>query len=155
MARTEAAEARADAAEQRRAQQEKQLALDVVHALTKGLADVGRRLDALEQSQRARHRLDALSEAAEQQLEIPKDAPDPDAPGDNVSPAPGSAVLGPPEPHSVEAEEEQQHDAEGDLPRALQAAAPPQSGTDPVVDPTELSHPSTPNQRSPTAVSFW
>jgi hypothetical protein len=146
--RTEAAEARADAAEQEAAQQQKQLALDVVHALAKGLADVGRRLDALEQSRRERRRLDALSEATAQQLEIPKDAPDPDAAGDAIAPAPGSAILGPSEPRSVEAEEEQQHDAEGDLPRELQAGTPPRSGT-------ELSYPRTPAQRSPTSVLFW
>jgi hypothetical protein len=161
MFRAECAEKRAEAAEQQQAQQEKQVALDVVHALAKGLADVGRRLDAVEQSRRERRRLDALSEATEQQLEIPKDAPDPDAPsldpkaaGDEIAPAPGSAILGPPEPHSVEAEE-QQHDAEGDLPRELQAGTPPQSGTDPVVDPAELSHPQTSEQRSPPSASLW
>jgi hypothetical protein len=147
MFRAECAEKRADAAEQETEQQQKQLALDVVHALAKGLADVGRRLDAIEQSRRERRRLDFLSEATEEQLKIPEGAPDPDAPGDNVSPAPGSAILGPSEPHSVE-EEEQQHDAEGDLPRELQAGTPPQSGT-------ELSHPPTSAQRSPASISFW
>jgi hypothetical protein len=148
MFRAECAEKRADEAEQETEQQQKQLALDVLHAVSKALADVGRRLDAIERSRRERRRLDAVSEATKQQLEIPADAPDPDAPGDNISPAPGSAVLGPSEPRSVEAEEEQQHDAEGDLPRELQAGTPPQSGT-------EMAHPTTPAQRSPASVSFW
>jgi hypothetical protein len=70
------------------------------------------RIDALTQSRAERQRLDALSEATERELELPKDALDPDAPIDPDPPPNASRDAA---------------DDQGDLPEALKRGAPPGS----------------------------
>jgi hypothetical protein len=124
--------ARADEAaehEREREQREQQLITDGLRALHYRLDDFGRRLDAIEQSRDARHKLDAASEATAQMLALPKDAPE----------APADFAMGPGgELHDLPPKDPAQHqpeaDDQGDLPRELERGAPPGLGTEPTIE---------------------
>ena len=84
--------------ERERAQREQQIFSEGVQAIADGIAALSRRLDAIEQSRIARHKLDAASEATKQMLELPKDAPEFDLTDDTPSPSGELRPLGAKDP---------------------------------------------------------
>jgi hypothetical protein len=120
----------ADAAEQEREreQQEQAVLAEGVKAIADGIAQLSRRLDAIEQSQIARHKLDAASEATQQLLALPKDVP-----ADTMATPSPSGEL-----HDLPPEHPAKHQPapadQGDLPRALERGAPPETGNYPTLE---------------------
>jgi hypothetical protein len=120
--------ARADAAaeqEREREQHEQTMIAEAVYAFADSINRLSRRLDAIEQSRAVRHKLDAVSEATERMLEIPKDAPSDDTPQPTG------------ELHSVRPVDPERHQPaadQGDLPEALVKQAPAGFGTEPTIE---------------------
>jgi hypothetical protein len=119
----------------------------IISDLCNGIASMAQRLDSLTESRRARHRLDALSEATEEELKLPQDALDPDNPDLITDPDPPpnakrdrGAYPAPSLPMNDE----------GDLPLR---GPPPETGELAVWNPKELAHPQPP-QQEPTAISL-
>jgi hypothetical protein len=122
-----------------------------VRSLSDGLATLGHRLDAVEQRHAERIRQAAADEARriQAQLDALPDPDDPDAA--MVRPTGELHALEPnaPERRAQLAAAEQD---QGDLPRQLTKAVPPNLGTDPVIDPSELAH--GPGPPPPVAISL-
>jgi hypothetical protein len=137
-AEAEALVKRADAAaeqEREREQQEQQAIGEGVRALRDGILKLSHRLDALVQSRDARHKPDYASEATNQMLELPKDAPELDLTDD--TPQPGGEL------HAIDPRDPKEHqpeaDDQGDLPRELERGAPPQTGNYPTLEDPQSS----------------
>jgi hypothetical protein len=137
----------ADAAEQEheREQQEQQAISEGVRALRDGILKISHRVDVLVQSRDARRKLDAVSEATKEMLELPKEKP-PEILSDYEAEPGGELHVHPakdPAQHNPEA------DDQGDLPRELERGAPSQTGNYPT-----LEDPPPPQTAQPVAISL-
>jgi hypothetical protein len=126
----------ADAAVELEQQQEREQAAvdDGVRKIADGILKLTHRLDQLEQGRETRRALDAATEVTQQMLAIPKDAPDPEAPGDDTHEhVPGGEL------HDLPAKDPEQlgqvaaSEDQGDLPEALLEKTPPDPGTAPTI----------------------
>jgi hypothetical protein len=139
----------ADAAEQEREREEREqeLTANAIREIADGIKRLGQRIDAIEQSRDDRRKLDAASEATEEMLQLPKDAPDPEAPSDTLAPPAPTGEL-----HPLAAKDPAEHEPvadQGNLPPELERGAPPDPGNYPELkDPPRSREPS---QRSPVA----
>jgi hypothetical protein len=152
--------ARADAAaeqEREREQREQQVITEGIRAIADGIAKLSRRLDAIERSRDARRQLDAISEATEQLLALPKDVPADDTPSptgelhalppkDGEQYQPAADMGGVPLSYRAVPTSFVHSGDQGELPPELERRTPP-SGTEPVLDPAELAHPPPPTQQ--------
>jgi hypothetical protein len=115
-------------------QRDEQAQTRVITDLCNGIASMAQRLDSLSESRRARHRLDALSEATETELKLPQDALDPDEPDlIDLDPPPNAS-----------------RDGTSDLPEVLKRDPELETGELAVWTKGELAHPQ-PTPQTPTA----
>ncbi len=122
-----------------------------VAAFADSIDTMGRRLDALERRrlEDTRRKAKADAEEEEQRVQDYLDSlPNPDEPNEPaIYPSSGHLHAVSPTNHGTATDQ-------GDLPKELQKGAPPQLGTDPELDPTELAHPQRPKYEQPVSVSL-
>jgi hypothetical protein len=117
-----------------------------VRKIADGILKLTHRLDQLEQERETRRALDAATEVTQQMLAIPKDAPDPEAPGDDTHEhVPGGEL------HDLPPKEEPQLTADqGNLPEELLEGAPPETGNYPTLEaPNDARRRARPYKRAP------
>jgi hypothetical protein len=122
------------AAELEQHQQREQAAVDDgVRKIADSILKLTHRIDQLEQERETRRALNAATEVTQQMLAIPKDAPDPEAPDDEFTPAPGGELSPLPPSHPEDKEQLAASEDQGNLPPERLEGAPPPSGTAPTI----------------------